>query len=191
MCGLKMMNSKLRKAIPTTIRFCTPFLIFCIFSIKIFASSFTPNIQDKSWIKNPLNLKYRSAVGPVIGIERGKFSFFTFGAEVYKTKGLIKPQRITGGFSIAYNFSYNVIDYKLYAYYKQGRLGLTYGIGACYISDFLNSRIGLSPQIGFKLLNFHLYTGLNLMFGSKEVQDFNKLFIGLNFFIPARHHIFK
>jgi hypothetical protein len=140
-------------------------------------------------LKNPLGLKYRSGLGPVLGVERGKFTFVTLGGEIYKSYGLLKPKRITGGFQIQYNFGHNVIGYRLYSFYKRGHLGLTYGLGLNYITDFTNARYGISPQIGYKLLNFHLYAGANITLGSADLQNYNKFFIGLNLFIPTRHHV--
>jgi hypothetical protein len=161
-----------------------------IYAFKANAQSLVP-FSSELVLKNPLGLKARSGLGPVIGVERGKFTFITLGGEIYKTYGLLKPKKITGGFQIQYNFGHNVIGYRLYSFYKRGRLGLTYGLGLNYITDFTNHRYGISPQIGYKLFNLHLYAGANLTLGSADLQNFNKLFIGLNLFIPTKHRLLK
>lgn len=164
------------------------FLIISIFSSTILSA------QDKdgekfSLFKKKIKLE-QQGYGAVIGLERGQYTFVQLGGEYFFRKiSLVKPRTLTFGANFQYNFGHNVLQYGAYSYYRQGRINLTYGLGVGYATDFEGSRMGITPQIGFKIIGLHLSTGAHLFVGNNDFNTYNKLFIKMNYYFPIKRKI--
>jgi hypothetical protein len=129
---------------------------------------------------------YSRSYGLLIGIQKGKYTFLELGVEQHWRKiKLIKPRLTSVGLNMEYNFKYNVLGYKAAVWTKRGRVDLTYGLAACYFTDFDRSRYGFAPMIGFRLLGFHLVNGYNIIFDKGDFNRVNPLFISLRYFIST------
>ncbi len=120
--------------------------------------------------------------GPYIGIQRGRYSSIEFGAEYqFKEFKLIKPITQAAHFGFNYNLYKNVLGYDLGYWIKQGRLNLSYGANIIYRTDYNKGYIGLAPVLGYKLSQFHLQTGINLLPLQAYDLAINKFFVSLRF----------
>lgn len=137
------------------------------------------------------NIKiFTRSYGMIVGIQRGKYTFLEVGAEMHWRKILaIKPRLWAVTANMEYNFSENVLGYKLTYFAKRGRINFTYGANLIYFTNFTDGKIGLGPSIGFKLLGFHFINGFNFYLGKKEVPGGNSLYISIRYFIPIRNKV--
>ena len=120
--------------------------------------------------------------GPYIGIQRGRYSSIEFGAEYqFKEFKLIKPITQAAHFGFNYNLYKNVLGYDLGYWIKQGRLNLTYGANLIYRTDYNKGYFGIAPVLGYKILQFHLQTGINILPISAYDLAINKFFVSLRF----------
>lgn len=125
--------------------------------------------------------------GMIAGIQRGKYTFLELGGEIHWRKiSLFNPRLYAATANAEYNFGHNVIGYKAGLWMKRGRINLTYGLNASYITDFTNHQFGGGPAIGFRLLGFHLVNGYNFLTKSKSetVSHPNKLYVSLRYYFP-------
>ncbi len=135
-------------------------------------------------------LKQRN-FGAILGVQRGRYTFFEFGAEQHwRTISLTNPRIVALGANAAYNFGNNVIAYNAFVWHKRGRINLTYGANLTYLTNFENDRFGGGPMVGFRLLGFHLNTGYNFLTKDKtiekeEVAKANPLYISLRYYFPV------
>lgn len=173
------------------IKFHKAFLIILFLIFNIFHNPLKAQLSYKQSALDPLNLKqpsfklYTRSYGAIVGVQRGKFTFFEFGVEKHWSKVKLVHQRTYSlGANFEYNFKHNVVGYKISGWTKVGRINLTYGFNLCYFTDFHGSRYGAGPAIGFRLLGFHLINGYNFMAGTKEFQEFNKLYITIRYYFP-------
>lgn len=160
-------------------------LLFCfLFSIHLEMVA-----QQKKFLGIPMP-KYvatKRAFGMIGGVERGKFTFIELGVEQhFKKFKLRRSPTFALNANMEYNFGHNILGYNAGAWLKIGRVNLTYGFTVNYITDFEKYRYGLGPQIGFRLLGFQFLSGYNILFGNKELQNVNTLYVGLRFFFPIR-----
>ena len=159
--------------------------IFCL----LFSINLNIIAQQKKILGIPLP-KYvarKKAFGMIGGIERGQFTFLELGVEQHWKKFKLKrAPTFAINANMEYNFGYNVLGYNAGAWFKIGRVNLTYGFTINYITDFERSRFGIGPQIGFRLLGFHLVNGYNFLFADKELHRVNKFYVGLRYFFPVR-----
>lgn len=159
----------------------------CYFSTKaqvgLLASNYQPfHVEGIQAPKFKINTK---GYGAILGFQRGKYTFFEFGAERnWKTLRLIHPRVYAVTANVEYNFEHNVIGYKVSGWTRRGRIALTYGVNLCYYTNFDQRRVGGGPVIGFKLLGFHLTNGYNFTVGDKDLVGFNPLYISLRYFFP-------
>ncbi len=162
---------------------------YSLFLGFIFMLSVISMAQQKEILGIPLP-KYvatKKAFGLIGGVERGKFTFLELGIEQHWKKFKLKrAPTFAINANMEYNFGYNVLGYNAGAWLKIGRVNLTYGFTLNYITDFTRTRYGLGPQIGFRLLGFHLVNGYNFLFGNKDLQNINKFYVGLRYFFPIR-----
>lgn len=139
-------------------------------------------------LDNQIKVLSRS-YGPIIGIQKGKYTYIEIGAEYHWRKVRLKnPKIYSVGGNFEYNFGHNLLGYKVNFWTKQNRVDLTYGASLMYLTDFDNYRIGASPNLGFRLLGFHIVTGYNFTIGDRDL-DYNNLFIALRFFIPSENKL--
>jgi hypothetical protein len=128
--------------------------------------------------------------GAILGVQRGRYMFFEFGAEHHwRTISLTNPRIYALSANAAYNFGHNVLGYNATFWFKQGRINLTYGLNAAYYTDFTHARYGGGPVVGFRLLGFHLATGYNYLAGNKTegqgLTKVNPLYISLRYYFPV------
>ncbi len=124
--------------------------------------------------------------GVIIGLQRGRNTFFEMGGEAHWRKMSRKNPRILGAsVNMEYNFGHHIIGYKAGMWMKHGRVNLTYGGNLAYYNDFNGrSRYGLGPAVGFRLLGLHLINGYNFLAGDKELKEANTLYITLRYYFP-------
>ncbi len=129
--------------------------------------------------------------GAILGVQRGKYTFFEFGAEHHwRTISLTNPRIYALGANAAYNFGHNSMAYNAFFWHKRGRVNLTYGLNLIYLTNFENDRFGGGPMVGFRLLGFHLNTGYNFLTKDKtieqeEVAKANPMYISLRYYFPV------
>lgn len=120
--------------------------------------------------------------GPYFGYARGKFDTFELGVEHQIKKIRIKkPPTHAFHLGFNYNFKQHLMGYELGYWFRDGRLGLTYGGDFVLRTDFDNSRVGLGPAIGYKILAFHLQTGYHFLTKNAAMPETNTFFIRLRF----------
>lgn len=130
-----------------------------------------------------------NSYGPIIGLQRGKYTFLEIGAEYHWRKIRLKnPKIYSVGGNFEYNFGHNLLGYKFGFWTKQNRVDLTYGANIMYLTDFNNNKVGLSPTLGFRLIGFHIITGYNFTLGD-EALKYNTLHIALRYFIPSENKL--
>ncbi len=129
---------------------------------------------------------YQRNYGAQLGFQRGAYNFFEMGFEHHwRTISLTKPRMFSAGGSFGYNFWDNTAEYKIGAWYKWGRIALTYGGNLVYATNFEQGKLGLAPVVGFRLLGFHLTTGYNAFFnGDEEFKEFNRFYVSLRYYFP-------
>jgi len=121
-------------------------------------------------------------MGPYVGWQRGKYNVGELGVEAQWKKIKLsksKTHAINTGFN--YNYTHNVLGYDLGYWIKPSRLGLTYGGRLVFKTNFTESRMGISPTIGYKIFGFHLQTGYNLLSSALDFEETNTFFISLRF----------
>jgi len=119
--------------------------------------------------------------GPYLGYSRGLQDLFEIGAEYqFKKIKLIHPKVHGLHFGFNYNFKHNALGFTAGYWYKAGRLGLTFGGDVVHRTNFNESRFGLGPALGYRLLGFHLQAGYHLLTPSKTFET-NTFFIRLRF----------
>lgn len=132
--------------------------------------------------------------GAILGVQRGKATFFEFGSEIHWRKvRLSNPRLIAATANVNYNIADNVLGYQAGFWTKRGRIALTLGANAGYYTDFNKGSFAIGPAVGFRLLGFHLTTGYNHLFnkgiseitGQKSLSDkVNSFHIGLLYYFP-------
>ena len=120
--------------------------------------------------------------GPYIGYQRGKYDIIEFGAEMQLKKIRLKNPIVNGfRFGANYAIKENVLGFDLCYWRQEARLGLTYGGILSHRTNFDVSRIGFSPVIGFRILQFHLQTGYTFYTRAASFENLNTFFIALKF----------
>jgi hypothetical protein len=156
-----------------------------IFFIFALCSAFGQ--EDDKWFKNPFKKKPLIDMtiiksGPYFGIQRGAYAVIELGAERQWKQVTLKTaetQALHTGLN--YNFLQNVLGYDLGYWAKPKRIGMTYGANLVFRTNFNESRIGLTPVIGYKLFGFHLQTGYHLLTPATDFTETNRLFVSLRF----------
>ena len=127
--------------------------------------------------------------GPYIGLEQGKYLNFNFGAErQWQQVKMIKPQTHAVNMQFDYNFKEQVMGGQLGYWFKTGRLNLTYGVRVSWRTDYDHHRFGISPNVGYKLLQAHFQLGVHLMEPSDAFRNVNTFYASLRWvFINNRN----
>ena len=149
------------------------FLLFFFFS-----NLYSQGLEGTFLQKEPL-VKI-TKTGPYIGIQRGKYSNLELGYE-FQRKGvkLIKPITHALNIGFDYNLSENVLGFSAGYWYKKGRVDMTYGASFVVKSNFNQSRIGISPLVGYKFSIAHLQVGYNVLSPFHSFKNTNTLFVSL------------
>lgn len=133
---------------------------------------------------------FTRSYGFLLGVQGGKYTFIEMGVESHWRKiALTKPRLLGLCANVEYNFGFNTLGYKAGIFHKVGRINFTYGLNLNYYTNFENSKVGLGPAIGFKLLGFHLLNGYNFMFGRSEFKEYNTLYVTIRYFFPLKNKV--
>ena len=125
--------------------------------------------------------------GVYIGYERGLYDVLQFGMELQRKKMAIKEINTNAlCFGFGYNLKYNILDYSISYWHKQGTFGLTYGADVIFLTDFKKSNFGIAPVFGFRFSGFHLQTGYKFLSKAKTDVESNNFFIRLRFTIHKK-----
>lgn len=127
--------------------------------------------------------------GVIVGIQRGGVTALELGGEAHWRKISLKKPTIYGATAnMEYNFGHHILGYKAGMWMKRGRINFTYGANLAYFTDFEgNSRYGINPAVGFRLLGFHLINGYNLLAGDKELDKVNTMYLSLRYYFPLEN----
>lgn len=158
-------------------------ILFCLFLQPIF--SFNNPVQPKliPEIKSVKN-------GILFGLQMGKYTAFELGGEKQWKKIKLKEAETKALNAVfEYQFKSNTIGLKAGGWYKTGRLSFTYGGAVTFLSNFDYTRWGISPQIGYRILNFHGYLSYNITAGPKLYSEFNKLHVAVRFYLNKNREI--
>src|SRR5687768_15294850 len=110
--------------------------LFLLFILWATSNSAYSQLSMKD-IKEPEFKVVTRSYGPILGFNRGKFTFIELGAEYHWRKvKLVNPKIYSVGANFEYNFKYNSAGYKINFWTKQNRVDLTYGLSLCYFTDF-------------------------------------------------------
>lgn len=127
--------------------------------------------------------------GLILGLQRGRSTFLEFGGEAHWRTFALRHPRIWGAsLNIGYNIGDNVIGYTAGGWMKHGRINFTYGGTVAYFSDFDGaSKFGIGPQIGFRVLGFHIINGYQLLLGTDDFKTPNPVHITLRYYFPLKN----
>ncbi len=152
-------------------------------------------LPDKTYLNTPPqnsdgNFKIRKqGFGTIIGLQRGAITNIVLGGEYHwKKMRFTRPKLWAANFSFEYNFGHNIAGYRAGFFYKVGKIALTYGASACYITDFDKGSFGVTPTLGFRLAGFHFTTGYNILTDNPPEKKYNTLFVGLVYYFPVFSH---
>jgi hypothetical protein len=158
-------------------KYLTVLAIIILFSSRIVA-------HEPPVLLRPLPELNTVKTGLLIGIQKGKYFGLELGMErQWKEIKLKKPRTFAIAATGEYQFEANTVGFKVGPWWKFGRADFTYGINATVLSDFDNSKFGVSPAIGFKLIGFHILASYNITSGTGPYTDFNKLHLSLRYYI--------
>lgn len=121
--------------------------------------------------------------GLIIGYQQGQFSGVELGMErQWKQLKLKKPRTLAVTANAEYLFQTNNLAFRAGPWVKFGRMDFTYGADLLVASDFENTRIGASPNIGFKLIGFHVLAGYNFI-SQRDSFNHNSLHLSIRYFL--------
>lgn len=131
--------------------------------------------------------------GPYFGYQLGKYNYLELGVELMqKEVKLIRPITHAAQFGMNINLFNETVGYELGYWRKASRVDMSYGLRACYMTNFDTGRFGLVPNIGYRLGAFHLQTGYYFYFPQVDT-DFlaNTLFLSLRFTLVNKRKLKK
>lgn len=160
--------------------------IFCfLLNFSAHAQIFKKKEEEKKGLRLPKYVATKRSFGMIGGIERGNITFLELGVEAHWKKiRLVNARTMAANANMEYNFGNNILGYNAAGWMKHGRVNLTYGVNFIYTTDFENTRYGMGPQIGFRLLGLHLVNGYNFLLGDEELENVNKFYVGLRYYFP-------
>lgn len=165
-------------------------LVSCFFlgSKLVFSQSLNAFISSAAKFDIPKVKSQKS--GPYIGFQKGKYNLIEFGAEL-QLKKITLTHPTTNAFRLGanYDFRSGVLGFDACYWRQQTRLGLTYGAILSHRTNFDDSRLGFSPVIGFRLLQFHLQTGYTFYTKATDFDEVNRFFIALKFTLINKRDI--
>jgi hypothetical protein len=145
--------------------------------------------QEESWRdkfklnkneKKPLiETKVRQS-GPYAGLQLGKYNALEVGGEMQWKRATLKEFNLH---SITLGADYNIFEHGLGFsagyYHKSKRVAFTYGGQLLYRSNFDESRFGVAPVIGYKILMLHAQLGFSILTPSETFKNTNTIFISV------------
>ncbi|MGK7391364.1 MAG: hypothetical protein ACNS60_13495 [Candidatus Cyclobacteriaceae bacterium M2_1C_046] len=161
------------------------FLCLCSLLPIISNAQIIKEKEERKGIRLPKYVATKRSFGMIGGIERGNITFLELGVESHWKKIRLKNARtLAANVNMEYNFGNNILGYNAAGWIKKGRVNLTYGVNFNYVTDFTYTRYGMGPQIGFRLLGFHIVNGYNFLLGDEELDRVNKFYVGLRYYFP-------
>ena len=137
---------------------------------------------------------FQRNTGMILGLQKGKFSSMELGGEAHWRKwSLFKPHIIGATANLEYNLDKNILGYKAGAWFKRGRINLTYGANVNYFTNFKDgNRFGFGPSVGFRLLGLHLINGYTFLTRDKTNStetpiQVNSLYMSLRYYFPVNN----
>lgn len=126
--------------------------------------------------------------GPYLGLESGKYTNFNFGIErQWQQVKLVRPHTNALNLQFDYNFKQKVMGAELGYWFKTGRLNLTYGARLSWETNYTEHRFGISPNVGYKLLQAHFQLGVHILTPADHFQNCNTFYASLRWvFINER-----
>lgn len=163
-------------------------LIFSLFQLSLKAEQNPTHLKD---FNNFLPKVSVNKYGTLIGLQRGLHTNIELGVEMQKKQiKLINPQTFAVNALFEYSWKPNVGGLKVGAWYKDGRMGFTYGANILVTSNFTKYNLGFAPAIGFKVIGFHGIASYNIFVKQKDTFDYNTLNLSLRYYI-SRDRDFK
>lgn len=154
--------------------------ILYILFVLLFSSAFSQGVVSGITKKIPKLTVVKS--GPYFGLQRGKYNNIELGVELQRKRiKLVNPVTNALNIGFDYNLNENVLGFTSGYWHKRGRVNLTYGGMLVYKSNFDESKVGISPIVGYKFMYLHLQVGYNLLTLSDTFENTNTLFISLRF----------
>lgn len=164
----------------------TKYLFLIVAFTWCFLGHSTPTDGIKDWFPKYSVRKF----GTLIGIQRGQFFTIEAGIEQqFKKLQLKKPTAWAWNAHLDYAWKPNTLSFKTGSWYKDGRAGFTLGGSAVGASDFENFSAGVSPEIGIKLLGFHVLASYNFFFINPKAVETNNLHLSIRYFISRNRDI--
>lgn len=109
--------------------------------------------------------------GPFLGLEQGSYMNIHFGLErQVKQLKLVKPNTWAVNTQFDYNFKRSMAGMQAGFWFKTSRVDLTYGARLVWQTDFDHHRVGISPNIGYKILQAHFQLGCNLLSRNDQME---------------------
>lgn len=130
--------------------------------------------------------------GVYVGIQSGRFYAGEVGIERQWKRSDKFLESTTNALHMGVNYSYDfnhfnpILGYDLGFWHKENTVGLTYGMNLCMRTNFDQYRVGISPTIGIKILQFHIQTGYHLLapFNLNNASfDTNTIFLSARYLI--------
>ena len=151
-----------------------------IFVLSAFAGGEDPVDKSKVLIPELNTIK----TGLLIGYQLGQFQGFELGMErQWKEIKLKKPFTFAISATGEYQVEANILGFKAGPWFKAGRADFTYGVQFVAFSDFIDTRIGIDPNIGFKIIGFHVIAGYNILVDESLFTEYNRLHLSIRYYI--------
>jgi hypothetical protein len=156
---------------------------------KLVSSEIYQDQKVHDCLQNQLKIK-TSRYGLLLGVQRGKTTFFEMGVQKHwKNISIEKSRMYALSAVVDYNYEHNILGYQAALWTKKG-VDLTYGINTAFFSNFEHHKFGAGPVVGFRFVGFHLTTGYNFLVSTSPaaantLNNVNNLYISLRYFIPT------
>ncbi len=129
---------------------------------------------------------YTNGFGAIVGVQQGRYTFIELGGETtWRKVRLSRPHTYGVGGTAEFNFN-GIWGLKAYGWVKPARFDFTYGSNLVYYTNFEGSRIGISPNLGYKLLGFHFLVGVNLLAGNRDLTQYNTFYFTIRYYAPIQ-----
>jgi hypothetical protein len=169
-----------------SLRYVFIYLVAFLSFTSLYGSSVLPPFSTSKLLPEIKTIK----TGVLFGLQKGEFMAFELGMERQWKKVKLKEQTIKAiNFVMEYQFRSDVFGLKPGFWWKTGRLSFTYGSALTLLTDFKYNRVGVTPQLGYRILNFHAIASYNLVFGPKEFIDYNRIHVALRFYLNQSRKI--
>lgn len=159
-------------------------IVFLTFIVAFTSEAQLLKKKDRLYESKLRVVKY----GPFLGVEFGKYTNFNFGVErQWHQIKLVKPQTHAVNLQFDYNFKQRIMGAELGYWFKPSRFDLTYGARISWVTDYSYNRFGISPNVGYKILQAHLQVGVHLLTPDKNFKNTNTFYASIRYvFISNR-----